>query len=219
MAPTIGRLVRAVAAVEGLDEGSVKLIARYAREAGFIGQLSTGGGAARMDLDDAVNLLIAVNGSMLAKEAGEIIEPFGRSVCHSRQICLPHYSFLTEICSKGRQFGAALGMMMSSMSIIGRDGISDFEKEIARSLGVDAANDIYSKVQVGVTFKRPVVAAEIWVRAVEQRLSESGPLPSGNRELIRGYFGGVHNEDCEVDQQISKIITTKTLRAVSKLFE
>ena len=65
---TIGQLVRAIANVSGLEESAVKLIARYARESGFIGQQSTGAGAAKMTSSDAANLLIALNASDLAKD-------------------------------------------------------------------------------------------------------------------------------------------------------
>jgi hypothetical protein len=61
-------LVNAVAAVEGLDQVSVGIIARAAREAGLISQKGRGRGAAQMHTRDAANLLIAVNGSSLAKD-------------------------------------------------------------------------------------------------------------------------------------------------------
>lgn len=70
---SIGKLVAAIAVAEGMDEGSVKLIARYAREAGFISQGTYGPGAAKMTSKDAANLLIAVNASALAKDAAVTI--------------------------------------------------------------------------------------------------------------------------------------------------
>ena len=73
---SIGHLIRVVAEVSGLEEGSVKLIARYIREAGFIGQVSTGAGAARMTAKDAAALFIAVNGSGLAKDSAAAVEHF-----------------------------------------------------------------------------------------------------------------------------------------------
>lgn len=61
-------LVRIVAAVEGIDEVSVGIFARAAREAGHIAQGGRGRSAAKMTARDAANLLIAVNGCALAKE-------------------------------------------------------------------------------------------------------------------------------------------------------
>jgi hypothetical protein len=75
---SIGQLVRSVSHVSGLEEGSVKLIARYIREAGFIGQQSTGAGAAQMSYADAASILIAVNAASLAKDAAETVRKYGR---------------------------------------------------------------------------------------------------------------------------------------------
>lgn len=61
-------LVRIVAAVEGLEEVSVGIFARQAREAGLIAQGGRGRSAAKMSTVDAANLLIAVNGCHLAKD-------------------------------------------------------------------------------------------------------------------------------------------------------
>jgi hypothetical protein len=65
---TLSKLVKAVAQVEGLDEVTVGIYARAAREAGFISQGGRGRGAAQMTIEDAANLLIAVNGCPLAKD-------------------------------------------------------------------------------------------------------------------------------------------------------
>ena len=61
-------LVRIVAEIEGLEEVSVGIFARTAREAGHITQGGRGRSAAKMSFRDASNLLIAVNGCALAKE-------------------------------------------------------------------------------------------------------------------------------------------------------
>ncbi|WP_054144812.1 hypothetical protein [Bosea sp. AAP35] len=73
---SIGKLVSAIAEIEGLDEGAVKLIARYAREAGYISQGSYGPGAARMTPRDAAHLLIAVNASALAKDVARTLKDY-----------------------------------------------------------------------------------------------------------------------------------------------
>lgn len=74
---SIGQLVRAVSQVSGIEEASVKLIARYIREAGFVSQQSTGAGAAQMSSGDAASILIAVNAASLAKDASKAVEEFG----------------------------------------------------------------------------------------------------------------------------------------------
>lgn len=82
---SIGTLIRAIANIEGIDESSVKLISRYAREGGFISQASSGSGAARMTPTDAANLLIAVNATALAKDSVDAIRTYRPLVWESRK--------------------------------------------------------------------------------------------------------------------------------------
>ena len=74
---SIADLVRIVASVEGFEENFVSVYARSAREAGFISHHGRGRNAARMTVNDAANLLIAVNASPLAKEVPATIRIFG----------------------------------------------------------------------------------------------------------------------------------------------
>ena len=67
-------LVRVVAKVEGLEEVSVGIFARHAREAGLISQGGRGRSAAQMTVRDAANLLIAVNGCSLAKNVPQAVQ-------------------------------------------------------------------------------------------------------------------------------------------------
>jgi len=70
---TLSELVATVAEVEGMDPSTVALIARYAREAGFIQKKGRGPSAAHMGITDAANLLIAVNASGAALDASIVI--------------------------------------------------------------------------------------------------------------------------------------------------
>jgi hypothetical protein len=70
---TLSELADAVAEAEGMDPATVTLIARYAREAGFIQKKGRGPSAAHMGVADAANLLIAVNASGSAREAPDVI--------------------------------------------------------------------------------------------------------------------------------------------------
>lgn len=67
----LSELVQVIAKREGLEEVSVGIFARHAREAGLISQGGRGRSAAKMSIRDAANLLIAVNGCALAKEVAE----------------------------------------------------------------------------------------------------------------------------------------------------
>ncbi len=64
----LSELVGVIAEVEGLEESFVVGVARYLREAGLISQAGRGRGAAKMQVQDAARLLIAVNSTVLAKD-------------------------------------------------------------------------------------------------------------------------------------------------------
>lgn len=66
-------LVAAIAAVEGVEESFVGGVARYLREADMISQAGRGRGAAKMLPRDAAALVIAVNATVLAKDAPSIL--------------------------------------------------------------------------------------------------------------------------------------------------
>ena len=72
----LSELVRMIAKVEGLEEVSVGIFARHAREAGLIAQGGRGRSAAKMTFRDAANLLIAVNGCALAKQVSDSVPLF-----------------------------------------------------------------------------------------------------------------------------------------------
>jgi hypothetical protein len=68
--------VEIVARVEALDQATVSLIARAAREAGLIKTGGRGLSAAKMSFSDAANLLIAVNVSSVVREAPELVATY-----------------------------------------------------------------------------------------------------------------------------------------------
>jgi len=83
---SIGKLVAAIAAVEGLDEGTVKMIARLLREEGQLSQGSYGPAAARMSARDGANLLIAVNASVVARAAPETVATYRNLKCRASRV-------------------------------------------------------------------------------------------------------------------------------------
>jgi hypothetical protein len=70
---TLSNLVSALARVTGLPEATVFAYGRFAREAGLISQAGRGLGGAQMAATDAANLLIAVGGTRITREAGRAI--------------------------------------------------------------------------------------------------------------------------------------------------
>src|SRR5664280_162917 len=73
---TLSDLVRGLAMSTGLPEATVLAYGRFAREAGYISQKGRGRGAAGMTIRDAANLLIAIGGTAVTREAGNTIKRF-----------------------------------------------------------------------------------------------------------------------------------------------
>lgn len=71
-------LSRTIAEVEGLSEMTVTGVGQYLRDAGMISKHGRGRAAAQMTCEDAVNLLIGVNATALAKDAPEVVPRFLR---------------------------------------------------------------------------------------------------------------------------------------------
>jgi hypothetical protein len=73
----ISDLVSAIAEVEGIPEATVTVLARYAREAGYLSQGARGRNAPRATITDCANLLTIVNGSgCVLKDTAKVIEQF-----------------------------------------------------------------------------------------------------------------------------------------------
>jgi hypothetical protein len=77
---TLSDLVAVLSLVTGLPEATVFAYGRFAREAGLIGQHGRGRAAATMTVRDAANLLIALAGTAVTREAGKAISKF-RPMC------------------------------------------------------------------------------------------------------------------------------------------
>lgn len=73
---TLSDLVTVVSGATGLPEATVFAYGRFARQAGLINQKGRGRSAAEMSVTDASNLLIAIAGTGVTKEAGTAIKTF-----------------------------------------------------------------------------------------------------------------------------------------------
>ncbi|WP_331299199.1 hypothetical protein [Methylobacterium oryzae] len=130
-------LVRIVAEVEGLEEVSVGIFARAAREAGFISQGGRGRSAAKMTARDAVNLLIAVNGCSLARDVPEMVE-----IIRNLPVAEVAEGISVDVGREGATFGSDLELLINMLAI---------EEEGENSIpGL-----------VTVNFHRPIIKAEI----------------------------------------------------------
>jgi hypothetical protein len=70
---TLSDLVSVLARVTGLPEATVFAYGRFAREAGLVSQGGRGRGGAQMTATDATNLLLALCGTRVTREAGKAI--------------------------------------------------------------------------------------------------------------------------------------------------
>lgn len=106
---TLSELVEAIAEAEGMDSATVALMARYAREAGFIQKKGRGPSAAQMGVTDAANLLIAVNASRAARDAAVVI-PLYRNLITVEYVRTPE----KEVPKHHVFFGDVLEMIIQS---------------------------------------------------------------------------------------------------------
>jgi hypothetical protein len=149
---TISELASTIAQAEGLDLATVALIARYVREAGFIKKKGRGPSAARMVVADAANLLIAVNASTAAIEAGEVV---------------PVYRELAafESDNKGRRskrngtFGEALELLIEAA--IERKLPESFLSAVVDASVRDAFEQ--GKAELSIEFEKPDPKASITI--------------------------------------------------------
>jgi hypothetical protein len=73
---TLSQLVTVLARVTGLPEATVFAYGRFAREAGLIAQGGRGLGGAQMTPTDATNLLLAIGGTRVTRDAEKAIRRF-----------------------------------------------------------------------------------------------------------------------------------------------
>lgn len=157
-------LVRAVAQAEGMDVMTVTGIGQYARDAGFISKGGRGRSAARMTSRDAANLLIAVNGTPLAKDAGQAVASYrGLKIAPEMfsTIAPDGEGILRRIGAKGIQFGDALELMIEG-HIPGDDGARPLDGELSAYLDASGPNATefwaakrLKRISIEIGFDRP----------------------------------------------------------------
>jgi catechol 2,3-dioxygenase-like lactoylglutathione lyase family enzyme len=75
---TLNDLVGVLAEATGIPSSTVFAFGRFAREGGFISQRGRGRSAAEMTVYDAANLLIAIGGTSVTRDAAETIDFYNR---------------------------------------------------------------------------------------------------------------------------------------------
>ena len=206
---SIGKLVSAIAEIEGLDEGAVKLIARYAREAGYISQGSYGPGAARMTPRDAANLLIAVNATGLAKETPKALQSYSALTWRQKK-WIPDQEVeadrddpFKKLLHEGIRLDQALEeLILLATPIFSR--VSMLEQFFANE-----------HMQMTIEFSRPHPRVAFSVTYYEAPEDEDGK-PEYD-EIEGGYFASGEQVNEIVSDRVDEVtITHRTLIAVGK---
>ena len=148
---TLSELVATVAAVEGIEPATVRLIARNIREAGLIATGGRGASAATMSPRDACNLIIAVNASGVIREAVQIVRSFRKLEIDEKEDGRPR-----------RNFGGALETLIEGA----------INRSLPFYLGVKVPNNISEAfgndaIEVEITFRRPKPEAHIFLSGPE----------------------------------------------------
>ncbi|MGU3337187.1 hypothetical protein ACLBXJ_04175 [Methylobacterium mesophilicum] len=201
---TIGQLVRVVAEVSGLDESSVKLIARYIREAGYIGQQSTGAGAARMAPRDASALLIAVNSTVLAKDSARAVDLFYNLPMSCNNIQHGNNADVEQISSilyEHDSFGEVLACLI------------ELFMPVARSTTILQYGPSFGPIRTWVEIERPTNEASIsiWEFKGENAAGAMSGASSGF------YFTAHEKEQDEIDRMVKIRISQKTLFPIATI--
>jgi hypothetical protein len=197
---SIGQLVRVVAETSGLEESAVRLIARYAREAGLIDQRSTGGGAAKMTGMDAASLMIAVNGAAAAKDTAQAVHEFRSLKMQYEHPIETSHAELVQIAGRlcvAKHFGTMIAEMLNLC--VEQEGRVLVEND-----------DRPYTIDIAVHFDRPEAQGSCFI--YEQDRS------SGiKKTIIHRVFGGNSANAQMIDRKVSVSISQVTIREIAKV--
>ena len=214
---TLTDLVRTVAAVEGLDETSVGIYARAAREAGLISQSGRGRSAASMQARDAANLLIAVNACPLAKDVAVLV-PIIRELPVDRSEFLNVLHRVAPTLHTLTKFGQfideviAISMPENETSMLDKilqDTISVDDRRKAARYNIKMEH-----VSFDMVFKRPRPVVEIIVRVprIQKSRNEKPWAYFWEREIL--IYKDYRSKEVRGDRTDAASITNKTFSAV-----
>jgi hypothetical protein len=205
---SIGKLVATVAQVEGIEEGTVKLIARYLREEGYISQGSHGPAAAMMSARDAARLLIGVNASSTATGAVKAVTAFGKLRLVQDFAAPEDPAEAADLIDADDRIGQAmrLGTLFEkTLSVVLAAHVPDAKGRVS----------IDPDLSIAISFSRPIERASIrmiWPSEDEDKLDEPMHLAEfGDYERSLGWVEKVP------DRSDTTTITKTTLRAVGQV--
>jgi hypothetical protein len=209
----ISDLVRAVAKAEGIDEDTVALFARRAREGGFISQKGRGRSAAQMSVSDAANLIIGVNGSVSAPDVGVEIARYRALRTTAFGMRRVERSPLRTV-TNDLSFGSAIEGLLA---LCHPAALPSLEISLDREVGKqDRAKALAKNIQlprtrIEIEFRRPATRAQIKIvrpAFYQNRLYES-TIHDVEFEAEGDDVAGLH------DRRDTVVITDVTLRTVA----
>ncbi|MCJ2019162.1 hypothetical protein MKK84_17210 [Methylobacterium sp. E-065] len=206
-------LVRTIAAVEGMDEMTVRGIGIRIRDGGYISKSGRGLSAAQMNNRDKANLLIGVNASDTAIEAGD-------SVGHYRNLRLaqvwpPRPKFkgvIKDVFSSNRTFGSVMedivefcASPISDMDVLGHHFTNGFNFKHEVLTELDDASGFDEVITVALNFRKPEKTATIELKSADAD------------QIYLNVQYGLPSKEATSDRRDVTTITQKTLRAVGQL--
>jgi hypothetical protein len=220
---TLSELVDMVAQVEGLDASTVGLIARNLREAGHIVTGGRGLSAAKMRIQDAANLLIAVNASSIVREAAAQVVLYRDLV--ARELVWPKETRRPKVYGT---FGEALELIIECA----------LQKKLPETFLSQRVDDNLSSAfarghaAISITFEKPSpsshvhIAPQSGVTGTRSAAVDQSPAPELARTLssfsrqLSFHFGEHRSRGSLVsrtDRQEQTTIGSKTIYAVAQV--
>lgn len=204
-------LVRAIAAIEGMEEMAVRGIGLSVRDAGHITKGGRGLSAAKMTVKDAANLLIGVNASLVARDAGEIIQRYRDAVVTDRLGLMKHGAgAVFEATELHQSFGNFIEAMIEAHM-----QVDDISAPIQNLIDVDFSaaykqasdNKITEKLRTEISFFKPEPGVDVYFvgDVIGQKYGQLWFMG-------KGYYS-------DKDRKDATTITDKTLRAVAKILQ
>ncbi len=215
----LSTLIPICAHVMDLPDRTVAIYARYLREGRLISTGGRGPGGADMTPRDCANLLIAIMGTNLVKDAAKAVPKYRPLVAGRQQWRLPNMPLpaLTRL-SEFHQFGVALEALITAAM----DG--------SLESALEAASKKHEKVQISnapiieVTVRGPLPIADISVRAPEwgENVTYTQPNPwlrtdKPPKRAIKRWEKKIERRGPWGDLQQIRLVSTQTIQTLGQL--
>ncbi|GJD72529.1 hypothetical protein [Methylobacterium goesingense] len=203
-------LVKSIAAIEEMDEITVRGIGINVREKGLISKGGRGLSAAKMSAQDAANLLIGVNASASSKEAADCVEKYGMfKLKNANGLSVKGRDLLNEIWENDISFGEFLARLIV---------MSGPEQEKIEPLGEFIFNNVdfpkggISKADMCLKIDRHISLEIVFIKGQSKAGLRFRDFQTRSTYAQLLFVGS--GEDYQGDRFDTTIFTQRTLRAV-----